>query len=292
MTNARSPDNPANAGNGSDSHFLANRPEWDRRPIAEIERNLSDQEIHKVFQKLSRALKFSMDCDRSRWDFAVQILDLDHDGVSHETLRWMLGKGLIDHAIESGDARGIGRVFESPGAFAFNSRSCFVLTSRGLEFESSEPAAASFLPAEDGNGSGSSEAAGRPKADFQKVREIIVPQWDPDRHELWLAGNLVKRYRVRAVNQECLLAAFEEDGWPSRIDDPLPPILEADSKRRLSDAIKGLNRRQVNSLIRFSGDGTGEGVLWELRDQHPAGLKKKIPAASDFCDLPGNNGDT
>ena len=60
-----------------------------------------------------------------------------------------------------------------------------------------------------------------------------------------------------------ILAAFEEEGWPSRIDDPLPPQPEQDSKRRLSDTIKCLNRKQASPLIHFRGDGTGEGVVWD-----------------------------
>jgi len=31
------------------------------------------------------------------------------------------------------------------------------------------------------------------------------------------------------------LGAFEDDGWPPRIDDPLPPQKDQDSKRRLAD---------------------------------------------------------
>ena len=47
-------------------------------------------------------------------------------------------------------------------------------------------------------------------------------------------------------------------------DDPLPPHAEQDSNsRRLSDTIKCLNRKQMNELIHFRGDGTGEGVIWE-----------------------------
>ncbi len=66
------------------------------------------------------------------------------------------------------------------------------------------------------------------------------------------------------------MSAFQEDGWPARIDDPLPPTPETDPKRRLSDAIKCLNRKQLNPLLRFSGDGTGEGVLWDLIAETPA----------------------
>ena len=75
---------------------------------------------------------------------------------------------------------------------------------------------------------------------------------------------LVKQFKLPSPNQETVLMAFQEEGWPPRIDDPLPPHPELDPKRRLHDTIKCLNHNQQNRLIQFHGDGTGEGVLWEL----------------------------
>ncbi len=210
-----------------------------------------DQEIKKVFQKLSRAWQYSLDCQRSQWDFAVELLNLDHDGVSHETLRWMIGKGLIEHGVETRDHQGIGRLFESPGGFSFSGRSCFVVTANGLAWQTGHGC---------GMGPNSNGAAPEPSL------LTLTPRWDDQRHELWLSSVLVKRFKSKAVNQESVLAAFQEEGWPSRIDDPLSPIADGDPKRRLSDAIKCLNRKQATSLIRFSGDGTGEGVLWDIID--------------------------
>jgi hypothetical protein len=48
------------------------------------------------------------------------------------------------------------------------------------------------------------------------------PQWDGQKRELRYGGQLLKRYHVPAANQEILLAALEEVGWPERMDDPLP----------------------------------------------------------------------
>jgi hypothetical protein len=207
---------------------------------------LSDEEIARVFRKLALAWQFSRDCDRSQWDFAVELDVLDQEGVSHETLRWMLGKGLIEHAIESDEHRGIGRTFESPGGFAFKPRSCFVITGNGLNaLKDVVPVAPTLAVSPTSPG-------------------LLVPEWDDQRHELRLGKKLVKRFKWRAANQEAVLSAFQEEGWPPRIDDPLPPVTETDPKRRLGDAIKCLNRKQVNPLVRFSGDGTGEGVLWQV----------------------------
>src|SRR5262249_26296993 len=79
---------------------------------------------------------------------------------------------------------------------------------------------------------------------------------------LW--GMVVKRYRVPARNQELILSAFEEEGWPEHIDDPLPVRYDIDPRMRLHDAIHRLNGRQINRLVRFKGNGTGTGVFWEL----------------------------
>ncbi len=57
--------------------------------------------------------------------------------------------------------------------------------------------------------------------------------------------------------------AFEEEGWPHRIYDPLPPKGETNPKIRLHETIKWLNRNRENPLLRFLGDGTGEGLCWE-----------------------------
>jgi hypothetical protein len=91
-----------------------------------------------------------------------------------------------------------------------------------------------------------------------------IPVWDKDLRVLAVRGVVVKQFRVPASNQELILDAFQELGWPPHIDDPLPPHPEQDSKQRLHDTIDRLNRSQGNRLIRFRGNGNGTGILWEL----------------------------
>ncbi len=90
------------------------------------------------------------------------------------------------------------------------------------------------------------------------------PRWDRATRVLSLGSSVVKRFRMRARNQETIVAAFEEEGWPHRIDDPLPPREDLEPKYRLHFTIQSLNEGQPVHLIRFFGDGTGEGVCWEL----------------------------
>ncbi|MFO1063090.1 MAG: hypothetical protein U0892_04355 [Pirellulales bacterium] len=89
-----------------------------------------------------------------------------------------------------------------------------------------------------------------------------IPRWDVEARVLEYRGSPVKSFRCPAQNQEAILCAFEEEGWPNRISDPLPPVDELNTKQRLHDAIRSLNRNQANRLIRFGGDGTGEGIVW------------------------------
>ena len=81
---------------------------------------------------------------------------------------------------------------------------------------------------------------------------------------------LLKRFRARAENQELILSAFEEEGWPGRVDDPLRPTFTRDHSSRLRDAIRRLNEGHTQPLLRFSGDGTGTGVCWRVRPGAPS----------------------
>jgi hypothetical protein len=87
------------------------------------------------------------------------------------------------------------------------------------------------------------------------------PEWDNQRRELKFDGKLVKRLRQRAENQQRILDEFEEQGWPSRIDDPLPGTSTISRSQRLADTLKRLNKN--NQFLIFRRDGTTEGVIWE-----------------------------
>jgi hypothetical protein len=88
------------------------------------------------------------------------------------------------------------------------------------------------------------------------------PHFDRELRILWLDGAVVKRFREPAPNQQLILAAFEEDGWPERIDDAIPPKMGIDSKKRLHATVRHLNERHEDKRMRFFGDGTGEGIGW------------------------------
>jgi hypothetical protein len=73
-----------------------------------------------------------------------------------------------------------------------------------------------------------------------------LPAWDRSAGILRLGSAVVKRVLrlKKATNAIRILNSFQETGWPSRLDDPLT----------LNENLK---------LIRFRGDGTGKGIVWE-----------------------------
>jgi len=90
------------------------------------------------------------------------------------------------------------------------------------------------------------------------------PRWDRTGRKLWLGSCLVKAFPRPSGCQVLILEAFEEQGWPESIDDPLPMERDIDPKRRLHDAIKRLNRKQQCPAMSFHGNGNGEGIVCKL----------------------------
>jgi hypothetical protein len=88
---------------------------------------------------------------------------------------------------------------------------------------------------------------------------------------------VIKRFRQPAAAQECILAAFEEQGWPPRIDDPLPRRSDRNAKQHLRDTVRNLNRHQRGRRIVFEADGTGQGVLWSLAPRSYPGATPELP---------------
>ena len=99
-----------------------------------------------------------------------------------------------------------------------------------------------------------------------------VPVWDAGLHELRLGRRIIKRFRCPAPAQELILAVYEEEGWPPKIDDPLPMTSGIDPKRRLHQTIRNLNRAQRPHGIHFSVNGNGQSIRWELK--HPPTRKR------------------
>jgi hypothetical protein len=81
-----------------------------------------------------------------------------------------------------------------------------------------------------------------------------IPFWNADLCELHYNGQVVRDIRRTAVKPIRLLEAFQEERWPRRIFNPLPPTAD------LREAVRTLNAKLT--LIKFECDGSGEGITW------------------------------
>src|SRR5262249_6229217 len=131
------------------------------------------------------------------WEFALTGRALLAAGLNENDLRWLVSRGLVDHAAEEGRAAPGRRAFRPAPDLSIGEWSCFVLTAGGARFIAEGLRAG-------GLGHGPSAR----------------PRWDAGARELTWQGGLVKRFQNPARCQELILAAFEEEGWPVRIDDP------------------------------------------------------------------------
>ena len=241
----------------------------ERPPLVEKSITRLAPRMKRALEALLEASDYAQDLSCSLWDFAVEMSTMRRMKLSNSDLRWMIAKRLIDHAIEvtlAGDAE---RSFRQPMRPVFCKKICFVLTPEGSDFARSlhgemlpgmSAAVHAAPPA-----TGEVHAALGPWLTIATEPESLVPKWNRDRQELTIGSIVIKRFKVPAANQEAILAAFEEEGWPTRIDDPLPPHREQSPKRRLQETIKSLNRNQKRPFLRFLGDGSGQGVRWEYR---------------------------
>lgn len=221
----------------------------------------SECSLQNVLALLKDAYCYALEAKASSWDFAVEMEELRSSGASVSDLRWLIAKRLIEHGIERTEHGDCLRQFTCKSSLRFTERSCFVLTELGYELRE-QNIAREIIPLGLSGPIASSQADLDPNRSNDRER----PDWDGERRELRLEGKLVKKFRWAAPNQELVLATFQEDDWPVRIDDPLPPVGDQDPKRRLHDTIKALNRNQFHSAIKFRGDGTGQGIVWELHD--------------------------
>jgi hypothetical protein len=222
--------------------------------------------LHEAVGLLLQAYEYALELDQDIWDLAVEWPVLRAARLSNSDLRWLVGMGYVEHAVETTGLNDRARQFHRPALLNVTDLTCVVLTHRGVAV------------AQEICGGDSVVMLAKPGISNCKIilpdGVPCSPKWDHQRRQLRVGGDIVKEFKLPSPNQETVLMAFEEEGWPPRIDDPLPPLPQLDPRRRLHDTIKALNRKQKHYLIRFMGDGSGEGIRWELTD------KSNEPASS------------
>jgi hypothetical protein len=194
-----------------------------------------------------RAFLLARQLGTDRWQFAVSLESLRHAGLDDTYLRWLLHEGYLEHRREQSKPEGPRRNFRgTPNQSFFTAASCFILTERGGDF--------ARVPAPD---RADADAPG-PQAAAR-----VVPYWDGARR-LYLGSTLVKHFRQDAPAQTTILSAFQEEGWPARVANPLADQGDRGSAERAHDAVNRLNRGQKVRRLRFRIEGGGEQVCWEL----------------------------
>ena len=195
----------------------------------------------------------------SPWDFAVEMDNLLAAGLSTSDLRWLVRRGYLEHGYEVTRPQDVARRFRPCRNLAFAERTCFVLTEAGLCLVTPEGP----LPPD-----GPRPAERREESPSRSPRPAGVPLWDRHRHILRMDGRVVKQFQMPSPSQEAVLTAFEEQGWPAAIDDPLPPHPGQDARRRLRSTIQSLNANQQAPLLHFRGDPIGLRILWQSVPGH------------------------
>jgi hypothetical protein len=218
---------------------------------------------------LWRAYICAQDTGANVWDLSLPTSRLSETGMTSSDLHWMVVKGFAEHGEETtgyGDAH---RSFRRGNGYFLSARSRLVLTPSGAAlaedvFGETGRSPRITISALAAVADKTFTLASARRAAYERDTPALKPRWDAIRRELSFAGLIVKRFRVPARNQETILGVFQEEGWAPHIHDPLPVTHDIDAPTRLHDAINRLNRRQINPLVRFHGDGKGTGVFWEL----------------------------
>jgi hypothetical protein len=230
--------------------------------------------VFEALRKLREANDSAEACDRDPWDFSVELSQFSDSGIGTHILRMMICRKWITHMREVSSQSKFGREFEPESDLVLSRRSCFLLTKKGFEIANKLDQLETISMNQHHRATDQVRLRDiqlKQSRSIDESRSPIhpMPRWDRKRRELTIGNILVKRFKWPAENQEQVLDAFEEEGWPPRIDDPLIPHPKIDPKRRLHDTLKCLNRKQINACIKFRGDGTGQGVLLEINWHHP-----------------------
>ena len=218
--------------------------------------------VRLAFAQLLEVHELARASGRKDSDFAAEIASLTELGISGSVLRWLVCRGYakcLREVTQTGDKE---RRFEPVDNLSLNSQSCFVLSRKGMLFARRGAGDAGRKPMRgrrrraNGHSGDSRAATQRPCAALGRQAARVSA-----------CAETAEAFPRAGPNQETILAAFQEEGWPNCIDDPLPPKGDLSPQRRLHDTIKALNRkhRQKPPLIHFLGNGTGKNVVWELR---------------------------
>lgn len=246
------------------------------------------ESVLSVLPLFLQAHDYAHGLGRDVWDFALELGQLMGSGLTRNDIRWLICKGYVEHSQEIMAKNKATRTFAACSGLRFTQHSCFVLTQQGMLL-ARRLVAYGMLGRDCGlldqysNPPHDEPPTSSRRSDNSGVKKLLEeghhrqrrPTWNEVRRELKVNGILVKRFRVPAPNQQLVLAVFQESDWFEHVDDPLPPSLDVDPKVRLHSTINGLNRNQKNPLVRFHGNGSGDGIYWQFNQSGTASRRSK-----------------
>jgi hypothetical protein len=84
--------------------------------------------------------------------------------------------------------------------------------------------------------------------------------WDAESCTMTVEGKAYRPWRPNARSQMTILNAFEEEGWPPLILDPLPSGKRRDTIRNANEALK-----RSQCPLRFGAYGDNERIMWWIK---------------------------
>lgn len=242
------------AGDAMTAEDFALNEEPEQTPIART------RGVLLALQALKQAHDSAFEFHTNVWEFSIELEQMLGFGVATHVLRAMVCQGWIQHQRETSKTNASNRTFEAATGLNFCERSCFAITKEGYLFIQSQAGLESLdTSAVKNRGNKMSNSGSAASGSIRRAQ----PVWDRDKREFRLGDVLVKKFKWPAKNQEALLSAFEDAGWPMHLKNPLPPS-GISMKQQLHDTIKCLNQGQVNECVKFRGDGTALGVRLEI----------------------------
>ena len=242
------------------------------RSLARVKR-----EITHGLLLLAEASDLAADTNCCAHKFAVKIGQLQRAGIHELHLRWLIEKHYIEHLLDTTVFGEHERSIRPTSSEHFSKRSCFLLTQLGRNFADSV-----LAPKQN-------EQLGTDKPLSLTGAQHALPVWDSNTKCLYFRNRIVKRFHRHSPNQELILSAFQEDGWPERLDDPLPPKGNADRSSRLSKTVYSLNGSLDSRPISFFCEDST--VCWETnhRQKNRIQSKRKHPKQSSSRNRRGIN---
>jgi hypothetical protein len=211
---------------------------------------LTHLSVQKALGVLLEGYECARDLQVPLWEFSTEPRVLLACGCSPHVLHWLVRKGYAEERVPAVAGK---RAPRCPGTNERRSaeEARLVLTELGAAVARQGCVRPPLV--HPGNPDGRAPE-GQPE----------TPRWDEGTGELRFRDRLVKRFRNSASNQRSILDAFQTQGWPERLADPLPGGCGArgNLKQRLHDAIKNLNRGHHARCLHFYGAGSGRTVGW------------------------------